>query len=200
MRASRLDARRQAPMVERLRDQQRSSRGVTAHVVEGFGRVAKRRPDSDRKREPTELDEPRHFRKRFGFRSKQDPRIIARIFRFCWITPRAPPIQPLSSKLCTRGWTVVAWPSAPSRRHESNFDSSSHVAKLSVASNAPLMFANGLRSRSTALAAPAWRQAGRSDALAMAVTRAPHSERVCKANVPKPPAAPRIRISFPSAF
>src|SRR5271166_3748014 len=65
-------------MVERSRDQQRSSGSVTAHVVEGFGRLAKRRPDSDRKREPTELDEPRHFRKRFGFRSKQDPRIIAR--------------------------------------------------------------------------------------------------------------------------
>ena len=28
---------------------------------------------------------------------------------------------------------MVAWPSAPSRRHESNFDSSSHAAKLSVA-------------------------------------------------------------------
>jgi hypothetical protein len=54
----------------RVKEWQRSSRGVTAHVVEGFGRVAKRRPDSDRKREPTELDEPRHFRKRFGLRSK----------------------------------------------------------------------------------------------------------------------------------
>jgi hypothetical protein len=64
-------------MVERSSDQQRSSPSATAHVVEGLGRVAKRRPDSDRKREPIELDEPRHFRKRFGFRSKQDPRIIA---------------------------------------------------------------------------------------------------------------------------
>ena len=33
------------------------------------------------------------------------------------------------------------------------------------------------------------KQAGRSDALATAVTRAPHSEKVCKASVPKPPAA-----------
>src|SRR5271166_5904878 len=65
-------------MVERSRDQQRSSGSVTAYVFEGLGRVAKRRADSDRKREPTELDVPRHFRKRFGFRSKQDPPIIAR--------------------------------------------------------------------------------------------------------------------------
>src|SRR5271165_6246726 len=72
---TRSDKRR---MVKRLRDQQRSSRSVTPHVVEGFGRVAKRRPDSNRKREPTELDEPRHLRKRFGFRSKQDPPIVAR--------------------------------------------------------------------------------------------------------------------------
>src|SRR5208337_835998 len=64
-------------MVKRSRDQQRSSRSVTPHVVEGFGRVAKRRPDSDRKREPAKLDEPRHFRKRFAFRSKQNPRVIA---------------------------------------------------------------------------------------------------------------------------
>src|SRR5271166_1222317 len=64
-------------MVERSRDQQRSSWGVTAHVVEGFGRVAKRRLDSDRKREPSKFDEPRHFRKRFAFRSKQNPRVIA---------------------------------------------------------------------------------------------------------------------------
>src|SRR5271157_3465043 len=64
-------------MVKRSRDQQRSSRSVTPHVVEGFGRVAKRRPDSDRKREPAKLDEPRHFRKRFAFRSKQNPCVIA---------------------------------------------------------------------------------------------------------------------------
>src|SRR5271166_348362 len=78
MRASALDERRQAPMVERSRNEQRSSGSVTAHVVEGFGRLAKRRPDSDRKRELPKLDESRHFRKRFGFRSKQDPSIIAR--------------------------------------------------------------------------------------------------------------------------
>src|SRR5271157_1921030 len=63
-------------MFNTSRDQQRSSRSVTPHVVEGFGRVAKRRPDSDRKREPAKLDEPRHFRKRFTFRSKQNPRGI----------------------------------------------------------------------------------------------------------------------------
>ena len=56
--------------------------------------------------------------------------------------------------------------------------------------DALLDIANGLSSRATASVAPALRHAGRSDALAMAVTRAPHSERVCKANVPKPPAAP----------
>src|SRR5271166_7205641 len=72
-------------MVKRSRDQQRSSRSVTPHVVEGFGRVAKRRPDSDRKREPAELDEPRHFRKRFGFRSKDawaEQKIVREIMVF----------------------------------------------------------------------------------------------------------------------
>jgi hypothetical protein len=39
------------------------------------------------------------------------------------------------------------------------------------------------------------KQAGRSDALATAVTRAPHSEMVCKASVPKPAAMDKNLLS-----
>jgi len=77
--------------------------------------------------------------------------------------------------------------------------SSSQAAKLSVASNVLDSVANGSLLSTTSIA-PASRQVAKSGGRAIAVTLAPHTDIIWRANVPRPPAALWMSTRFPAAF
>ena len=70
--------RRQRP---RSWDHERPSRPVASNVIKGGLDVVERRLNSNGKREPSLLDEPSHFRKRFRFWFEQNPCIMPRSLR-----------------------------------------------------------------------------------------------------------------------